>query len=444
MLALTIVLVALLAGLDVHLASAGDYDEAITRCQSLLPAFDDSPQNIRTAVQPGVGDELTGVRLDWDRRTPRAGSSAGWIVCWFVPREQTGGAWQINSVQSDEYGTLRRFDLQQLMALLHLKNYPPQQLGAPADTHVIWFLALLQHTINGLSLGCVYGLIAIGYALVYGITRIINFAFGEMCMMGAFIMVIGYAVVSWLGGPALPVALLTILLVSMAIVAAYGWTIDRLVFRPLRRAATTAPLIAALGLAISFKEYVRLLQGAKTRYLLVEDLTSWPIIKGAGFDVYLSKGHLLEGLATVAIGALLWWVTMRTSFGRNQRACAQDLHMAALLGVNVDRTIALTFVLGSAIAGAAGMFVAAQYGVVNFHMGTLMGFKALTAAMLGGIGSLPGAMAGGLIVGLTESYTAAAFGMEWKDVAVFIVLILVLLFRPSGLLGTVPLPTVGE
>jgi branched-chain amino acid transport system permease protein len=211
---------------------------------------------------------------------------------------------------------------------------------------------------------------------------------------------------------------------------------DRLVFKPLRGAPTTVPLIAAVGLAIALKEGTRLLQGPRTRYLLVSDLDSWPIVTGRGFDVYLSKGHLAVGLATAAITALLWWISMRTNFGRAQRACAQDAGAAALLGVDVDRTIGLTFVLGSAIVASAGLFAGAQYGVITFHMGTLVGFKALTAALLGGIGSLPGAFLGGMLIALTECYAAALIGSGWEDLAVFAVLVLVLLFRPAGLLGT--------
>jgi branched-chain amino acid transport system permease protein len=239
-------------------------------------------------------------------------------------------------------------------------------------------------------------------------------------------------------------ALLVVLFGTAAITAAYGWSMDKLVFQPLRGIQTTSPLIAAIGLALALKDGVRLLQGVKTRYMLVEPLTSFPVITGRGFDVYLSKGHLFIGLMTATIGAALWWLHTRTSFGRCQRACAQDIRMAALIGVPINRTIAATFALGSGLVGMAGVFAAAEYGVVNFHMGTLMGFKALTAALLGGIGSLPGAAVGGFIIALTEVYTAAFLGSEWKDIAVFAVLVLVLVFRPAGLLGTLTAPALGE
>jgi branched-chain amino acid transport system permease protein len=166
-------------------------------------------------------------------------------------------------------------------------------------------------------------------------------------------------------------------------------------------------MIATIGLSLLLKDSTRLLQGARTRYMLIEELNSWRIVSGLGFDVYLNKGHVMVAAAATVIGGLLWWINQRSRFGRCQRACAQDLNMAALIGVRVDRTIMLTVMLGSAIVGAAGMFAAGQYGVINFHMGTLMGFKALTAALLGGIGSLPGAVIGGMIIALTEVYTAA-------------------------------------
>jgi branched-chain amino acid transport system permease protein len=191
------------------------------------------------------------------------------------------------------------------------------------------------------------------------------------------------------------------------------------------------------------REYVRLLQGAKYKWMPYYP-DGVPVVQGAGFDVYVSEGHAIVALATLAIAAALWWLTTRTDFGRQQRACAQDAKMAALLGVDVDRTIGRTFLLGGAIAGSAGLFAALQYGLVDFFMGYLIGFKALTAALLGGIGSLPGAVLGGLIIALTECYAATLIGSEWKDLAVFAVLIFVLLFRPSGLLGSIHPPRSGE
>jgi branched-chain amino acid transport system permease protein len=429
---------AVFAFLAAPAAGAGN-EEAVRRCQELVPAFVKAPSRLAIAIEDKGFGETTGVRLSW----PAAGADE-WIICWFLPRRAEGDAWQMTQLDTSKYGMLRRYDIQQLYKLLRLQQYEPQRFSPAADTTTAQVLYVLQQTINAVSLGCVYGLIAIGFTLVYGITRVVNFAFGEIYMLGAFLTFIASVVVSAFGGPISISALLLVLAGTTAIMAAYGWTMDRLVFRPLRASRTTVALIAAIGLSLTLKDSVRLLQGPKTRYLLVEQLNSWPIVTGRGFDVYLSKGHLFVGLATLAIGAALWWVHTRTGFGRCQRACAQDLRMAELVGVPIDRTIGLTFVIGTAIAGAGGLFAAAQYGVINFHMGTLMGFKALTAALLGGIGSLPGAALGGMLIALIEGYTAGFLGSEWKDIAVFATLVMVLLFRPGGILGTLPTGTADE
>jgi branched-chain amino acid transport system permease protein len=417
-----------------------DGQDVVGRCQELLPAFVKAPSRLDIQVESKGPEEPTAVRLTW----PGAGGADDWIVCWFLPRHAETDAWQMTQLDTKKYGMLRRYDIQQLYKLLRVMQYKPQEFPTAADTLLGRALYALQQTVNGISLGCVYALIAIGFTLVYGITRVINFAFGEIYMIGAFSAFLVYVVLQ-AAGVSMTVGPLFLVLFGMAaIMAAYGWSMDRLVFQPLRAVQTTAPLIAAVGLALALKDSVRLLQGPKTRYMLVEELTTWPVITGHGFDVYLSKGHVFIGLMTAAIGVVLWWIHTRTRFGRCQRACAQDMRMAALIGVPINWTIGLTFALGSALVGTAGVFAAAQYGVVNFHMGTLMGFKALTAALLGGIGSLPGAALGGFIIALTECYTAALLGSEWKDIAVFAILILVLLFRPAGLLGTLATPAVGE
>ena len=422
-------------------AAAAGNEEAVRRCQELVPAFVKAPLRLDIQVEDKGLGETTGVRLTWP--APNDGADE-WIVCWFLPRQAESDAWQMTELDTSKYGLLRRYDIQQLYKLLRVMQYKPQQFPANSDTPTARALYVVQQTVNGISLGCVYALIAIGFTLVYGITRVINFAFGEIYMLGAFLTVIAYVVVQASGGSLSLVALLLVLFGSAVILAAYGWTMDKLVFQPLRGITTTAPLIAAIGLALALKDSVRLLQGVKTRYILVEELTTFPIITGRGFDVYVSKGHLFIGLMTAVIGAALWWLHTRTSFGRCQRACAQDIGAAALMGVPINRTIAATFALGSALAGTAGVFAAAEYGVVNFHMGTLMGFKALTAALLGGIGSLTGAVIGGLLIALTETFTAALVGAAWKDIAVFIVLVLVLLLRPGGLMATLRSRTADE
>lgn len=432
------VLLVLLFVLIASPASAAGNEEAVRRCQELMPAFVKAPLGVTIDIQDQGPNAPFGVRLGW--RAPAVGDTSkikeGWIVCWFLPRATVNEAWQMTELQSSEFGLMRRYDIQQLYKLLRMMQYKPQTFTQEADTLHGRALYVLQQTINALSLGCVYALIAIGFTLVYGITRVINFAFGDLYMFGAFTAYLASVVIAYIFGSVGLAAVLAIAVGASFIMGAAGWTMDKLVFQPLRTASITAALIAAIGLSLTMRDGVRLLQGPKTRYLLTKDLGTWPIITGHGFDVYLSKGHLAVALGTMLIGGLLWWLTFNSDFGRSQRACAQDARMAALLGVDVNRTIALTFALGGALAGTGGVFAGLQYGVINFHMGTLMGFKALTAALVGGIGSLPGAFLGALIIAAVECYTAAFLGSEWKDIAVFALLVLVLLFRPAGLLGT--------
>lgn len=398
------------------------------RCRELLPVFADDAPTPRVEVQGGSDEQPTGVRLAWDSE---------WIVCWFLPRAETGGAWQIHQVQSSRFGTLRRYDVQQAYKMLRVEAYP-EAAGGPAGAGLYW----LQQTINGLSLGCVYALIAIGYTMVYGITGVINFAYGPLYTVGAFVLVACWA------GTAIGLAVPLVLLLGAAggaiTGAAFGWAMDRAMFRPLRAAQRTVPLIAAIGLAIALQEWIRLSQGPRTRYVLVAERTTWPVLEAPGFTVYVSLGHLLVGAGTAVVGGILWWLHRRSRFGRMQRAVAQDQGMARLLGIDVDRTIGRTFMLGGALAGLAGVFAAGQYGVVTFRTGALIGLKALTAAILGGIGSLPGAALGAMLVALCEAYTAAYLSSEWREVAVFGLLVLVLILRPQGLLGTLPLRPADE
>jgi branched-chain amino acid transport system permease protein len=427
-LGVSLLLAMLIAGVARTAMGQEDAD-AVHRCTELLPGLADDAREVRSELHRGGPGEPTGVRLTWRGKE----DEERFIICWFVPLDMTGGAWQISTVESDEFGHLSRYDVQQLYKFLRLPyTYPATEPApTPADPARVNLLYLLQQTINGISLGCLYALVAVGFTLVYGITGVINFAFGEIYMLAAFVTFIGYL---WAGGvltPFFPV----IFVASLAVAGAASWSSDRLVFRPLRGAALRVPLIAAIGLSILLKDAMRLLQGPQTRWLPYYP-DSWALVTGQGFDIYLSRGHLMVGGFTICAVVALWWIGNRTDWGRGYRACAQDPKMAALLGVNVDRTIGLAFLLGGGLMGLSGIFAAVQYGIVDVSMGTLVGLKALTAAVLGGIGSVPGALLGGLVSALVECYTAAAVGSEWKDIAVFLVLILVLVFRPAGLLGT--------
>ena len=293
----------------------------------------------------------------------------------------------------------------------------------------------LQQLINGVTLGAIYGLIAIGYTMVYGIIGMINFAHGEIFMIGAFISFIAFLLLGALGITFVPLALLLVLLLAMVFTSVYGWTVERLAYRPLRGSFRLAPLISAIGMSIFLQNYVQVLQGARVKPLQPVVTGGFELLKGNGFAVSFSYLQIVIILVTVVLMASFSLLIGRTALGRAQRACEQDRVMTALLGIDVDRTISTTFVMGAALAAVAGLMFLLYYGVIDFYIGFLAGIKAFTAAVLGGIGSLPGAMLGGLLIGLIETFWSAYFSIEYKDVAAYSILVLVLIFRPTGLLG---------
>jgi branched-chain amino acid transport system permease protein len=293
----------------------------------------------------------------------------------------------------------------------------------------------LQQLINGVTLGTIYGLIAIGYTMVYGIVGMINFAHGEIFMIGAFIALVSFMILAPVGGAMVALALIIVLLVSMTITAVYGWALERIAYRPLRGSPRLAALISAIGMSIFLQNYVQLSQGARVKSIQPVISGGFSFFEGDGFAVSLSYMQIVIIVVTVTMMVTFWGVIARTALGRAQRACEQDRTMAALLGVDVDRTISITFVLGAGLAAVAGMLVTLYYGVIDFYVGFLAGIKAFTAAVLGGIGSIPGAMLGGLLIGLIEAFWSGYFTIEYKDVAAYSILVLVLIFRPTGLLG---------
>ena len=292
-----------------------------------------------------------------------------------------------------------------------------------------------QQLINGLVLGSIYGLIAIGYTMVYGIVGMINFAHGDIFMIGGFIALITFLVLVSIGLTAVPLILLVVLLVSMAITALYGWTIERIAYRPLRHSFRLAPMLSAIGMSFVLTNFAQVAQGARVKPVPPIITGGYTLIDRGDFAVRLSNVQIIVVITTVVLLALFTWLVSRTRFGRDMRACEQDQTMAALLGVDVDRTISLTFVVGAALAAVAGMMYLLYYGLVDFLMGFVAGFKCFTAAVVGGFGSLPGAMLGGLLIGLIETLWSAYFSVEYKDVAAFSILIAVLIFMPTGLLG---------
>jgi branched-chain amino acid transport system permease protein len=292
-----------------------------------------------------------------------------------------------------------------------------------------------QQLINGLALGSIYGLIAIGYTMVYGIIGMINFAHGDIFMVGSFIALILFLVLLSLGVTMIPLALLIVLLAAMCLTAVWGWTVERIAYRPLRESFRLAPRITALGMSIVLQNFIQVAQGARVKPLQPVITGGYELFKEQGFTVILSNIQILIVVTTLILMTLFWLVITRTALGRAQRACEQDRLMASLSGVNVDRTISLTFVLGAMLAAVAGLLYLLYYGVIDFYIGFIAGIKAFTAAVFGGIGSLPGAMLGGLIIGLIETFWSAYFSIEYKDVAAFSMLAIVLIFFPTGLLG---------
>ena len=306
----------------------------------------------------------------------------------------------------------------------------------------------LQLFVNGVTLGSLYALIAIGYSMVYGILKLLNFAHGDVYMIGAFI---GYGVLTGLGGPLSPDLALAPLILLMFLVAmlgggALGVVIERFAYRPLRDAPRIAPLITALGVSFFLQNSALLLFGAQFRtynsFVLGSDnpesFEAGPLIEPAFTisGVNIQNVQVFVVATTAALMVLLTLVIGRTRIGKAMRATSFDREAASMMGIDTDRVIASTFFIGSLLAGAAGVMFGLLYSQIFHFMGFLAGLKGFTAAVVGGIGSIPGAMLGGLIVGLTESFATGYFGGQWGDVTVFAILIFVLLVRPTGLLGT--------
>jgi len=290
-----------------------------------------------------------------------------------------------------------------------------------------------QQLINGLTVGGVYALIALGYTMVYGILELINFAHGEIYMLGAYLGIIFFGFFTGVGltSYSLPLSLLLTFAISMIFCSAYGFTIERIAYRPLRNAPRLSPLISAIGVSIFLQNYVMLTQGATDKV--------FPHLFGAsGFTLFNARiTHLQTAIILVSLVLMvsLHLFITKTKMGKAMRAVAQDKVMASLLGINIDSIISLTFIIGSGLAAIAGIMIALYYGLVNYSIGYVAGIKAFTAAVMGGIGSIPGAMFGGLFLGFVESMGASYISSEYKDAYAFLVLIAVLLVKPSGIFG---------
>ena len=290
-----------------------------------------------------------------------------------------------------------------------------------------------QQLINGLTVGGVYALIALGYTMVYGILELINFAHGEIYMLGAYLGIIFFGFFTAIGLTtfSLPLSLVLTFILSIVFCSAYGFTMERIAYRPLRNAPRLSPLISAIGVSLFLQNYVMLTQGATDKV--------FPHLFGAsGFSLLGAEvTHVQTVIITVSFLLMvsLHLFVSKTRTGKAMRAVAQDKEMASLVGINIDFIISVTFVVGSGLAAIAGIMIALYYGLVNYSIGYIAGIKAFTAAVLGGIGSIPGAMFGGIFLGFVESMGASYISSEYKDAYAFVVLIAVLLIKPSGILG---------
>jgi branched-chain amino acid transport system permease protein len=274
---------------------------------------------------------------------------------------------------------------------------------------------------------------------VFGIVGMVNFSHGDVFMVSAFLALIAFLVVTlWLGIGSVAVALVVMLIVGMLLTSLWSWAIERVAYRPLRGSFRLAPLISAIGVSLVLSNFVQVAQDPRNKPIppMFDPGDVIPIMTGQdGFAVVLAYKQIVIVLVTVAMLAVFYYIVQKTPLGRAQRACEQDQKMAALLGINVDRTISLTFVMGAALAAVAGVMYLMYYGVISYQDGFIPGIKAFTAAVLGGIGSLPGAVLGGLLIGLIETFFSGYFSLAYKDVAAFSILAIVLIFMPQGLLG---------
>ncbi|MEG1770973.1 MAG: high-affinity branched-chain amino acid ABC transporter permease LivH [Comamonas sp.] len=295
---------------------------------------------------------------------------------------------------------------------------------------------LLQQLFNGLSLGAIYALIAIGYTMVYGIIGMINFAHGDIYMIGAYVGLVTLSAVGTQGGVPIWLVIGLMLIVAAIITGIYGFVVEQVAYKPVRNSPRLVALISAIGMSIFLQNWVALGQGA--RDMAVPQLLPGALQFGGAdgsFEIFIPYTRIMIIVVAVVLMVLLTLYIRHSRMGRASRACAQDMHMANLLGINTHRVISFTFILGAVLAAVGGVLIALAVGKLNPFIGFLAGIKAFTAAVLGGIGSIPGAMLGGVLLGVAETLAAAYISSEYKDIVAFTLLVLILLVRPTGLLG---------
>ncbi|MCP5372496.1 MAG: branched-chain amino acid ABC transporter permease [Hyphomicrobiales bacterium] len=433
---LALLLAPLLASL---LAACDGLDPEQARvCESLLRALEPrhaEASGIRTEKDP-VGSSTVAV---WYQLAAPGGELRDhWIRCRFAGAGFDRDRLDLAAVSTDRDGDLgvarlymlRRFWLGAFGVQGTAAVAPP---GAPPG-----WLYLAQQAVNAVSVGSVYALLAMAYALVFGLIRRINLAFGELAMIGAFVAVLSVYLFAGAAGFRLIATVPLAALGAGATAAVYGWATGRAVYRPLRHRRPQVFLVATVGLGIALRSFVHRTQEVSERWLQPAFNAPQVLMSDGGFTVVATAFKMaMVALAGILFLGLMWLMT-RTGFGRAWRACADDPGMAALCGVSPGRVIGVTFALSGLFAGLSGALIALLYGSVHIQMGIMFGFKALTAAVVGGIGSLPGALVGGLAVAAVETLWSAYFDISYRDITVFALLALFLVFRPDGLFGGGP------
>jgi branched-chain amino acid transport system permease protein len=412
-------------------------------CVSVLPALEADDARITVlAIDPDPA-KAENVRISYRAEDAR-GSHRTFLVCAFGPDSATGdtraliGLRDHHGVMSDgRFYMLRRFWLADPATVAEAANrvhIEPSALPHGLATLPVGAARILQGVVDATAPAALYALLSLACALIWGLVGRIVFVFGDVAMLGAYGALIGALTAQGFGAAAAgPIVVLGVL-VAVAVGASWGATLGRAVFRPLAFRAAQPLLIATVGLSLALQEFVARAQGARERFL--EPLFNHPLLVADGpFTVSVTPMRLLVVAATLAAVVSVLVVFPRSRVGRAWRAVSDDAFMARLLGIDPARVLVVTFALAAVLAALAGSILTLAYGGTSFHMGTMLGLKAVVAAVVGGIGSLPGAALGGLLVGALETIWSTVFGIEWRDTAVLSLLVVFLIFRPAGLLG---------
>lgn len=414
-------------------------------CTAVIPALEPGearPTLVAADPDPARPDNI---RLVYRVITPLGYTDQHTIVCAFGPDPATGDRRALLGLRTDsgELGEARFYMLKRFW-LGDPKTFGEAlarvDIAETARPHGMISLdrdagLLLQHLLDAASPSALYCLLALACSLIYGLVGRINFAFGDIATIGAYGALVGALLVEAAGIEAVAPLIGMALLTAVVITAAWGGVLGRVVFAPLAFRTAQPLLVATVGLSIALQEFVARAQGSRERFL-APILNQPRLVADGGFPVSVTPMRVLVVTLTLSLVVVVLAIFPRSRFGRDWRATADDARMARLLGIDPGRVLVVTFMLASALAAVAGAILTLAYGGTSFHMGTMLGLKAVVAAVVGGIGSLPGAALGGLLVGLGETAWSAWFGIEWRDTAVLSMLVIFLLFRPTGLLGS--------